>query len=57
MLRVSIPTIDRLVRAQQLRPFYAGRSRRFHRSEVERFMQESRRSEQAARHIDPAVER
>lgn len=38
LLRVSVPTVDRLVRDEQLRPFYVGRSRRFHRSEVDRFM-------------------
>lgn len=45
LLRVSVPTVDRLVRDEQLRPFYVGRSRRFHRSEVNRFMRVEREPE------------
>lgn len=44
LLRVSVPTVDRLVRDGDLRPFYVGRSRRFHRSEVERFMRVERQA-------------
>lgn len=43
MLRVSIPTVDRAVRAGTLRPFYVGRSRRFALGEVRRFMAEQER--------------